>query len=360
MKIESSNVTLGSNRMYYESTTSSHTNGTSVGNSFSNALWSQMPPATQDRFEIALADDSDYFMTYQKRDVSATPLDTSAIRETSDSNETLHDMQQIRYTILKLLLERLLSQSQPSFSSRFQRALSDLQSQMYAYSTVSTYSTTTYYHEEFEQTSFSAQGLAQTEDGRTLSFQVDVGMSRSFMEYANYTQVETYSLIDPLVLQVGNKFSSLSDQTFFFDLDADGQKENISKLSAGSAFLSYDKNGDGIINDGSELFGAISGNGFSELAAFDEDGNGWIDENDAVFSKLSVWFKDDTGEDKLIKLLDADVGAIYLGNASTEYTQRGSDFHVNGQLKSSGIYLKECGGVGLVQQIDLASHSNAS
>ncbi len=39
------------------------------------------------------------------------------------------------------------------------------------------------------------------------------------------------------------------------------------------------------INDGSELFGTSSGDGFKDLATYDEDENGWIDENDSIFSK---------------------------------------------------------------------------
>ena len=61
-----------------------------------------------------------------------------------------------------------------------------------------------------------------------------------------------------------------------------------------------DRNGDGKINDGSELFGTKSGDGFKDLASYDADGNGWIDENDAIFSQLKIWTKDEDGKDKLI------------------------------------------------------------
>ena len=75
-------------------------------------------------------------------------------------------------------------------------------------------------------------------------------------------------------------------------------------------FLALDKNGDGRMNDGSELFGTASGDGFKDLAAYDEDGNGWIDENDSIYSQLKIWTKDENGKDHLIDLKDADVGAI--------------------------------------------------
>ena len=42
-----------------------------------------------------------------------------------------------------------------------------------------------------------------------------------------------------------------------------------------------------------------TGNGFSELAEYDSDGNGWIDENDEVYDQLKVWVKDENGKDKL-------------------------------------------------------------
>ena len=88
----------------------------------------------------------------------------------------------------------------------------------------------------------------------------------------------------------------LSDQTFYFDLDADGEEEEISMLK-GSGYLALDKNEDGIINDGSELFGTGNGDGFADLARYDEDGNGWIDENDSIWSKLKIWCKDENGND---------------------------------------------------------------
>ena len=77
-----------------------------------------------------------------------------------------------------------------------------------------------------------------------------------------------------------------------FDIDADGEEESISYLQGGSGYLALDKNGDGVINDGSELFGTKSGDGFADLAEYDADGNGWIDENDPIFDKLLIWAKD--------------------------------------------------------------------
>ena len=212
---------------------------------------------------------------------------------------------------------------------------------------------------ESEYTSFHANGIAKTEDGRELSFNVDFEMSRSFMEYTKtdklYTPKPERNVCDPLVINVGADVAHVSDQKFTFDLDADGKTEDISMLGEGSGFLALDKNDDGKINDGNELFGTKSGSGFRDLAEYDEDGNGWIDENDDVFDKLKIWYKHEDGTDRLISLKDGDVGAIYLGNASTEFSLKGEDKHtLNGVVRSSGIFLKESAGAGTIQHVDLA------
>ena len=212
---------------------------------------------------------------------------------------------------------------------------------------------------ESEYTSFSAQGLAKTEDGREISFNVDFEMSREFMQYTQVDEMiphqETHQILcDPLVINVGRGTTAVSDQKFTFDLDADGNDDSISLLKDGSGFLALDKDENGKIDDGSELFGTKSGDGFRDLAAYDGDGNGWIDENDDVFSKLKIWFKDEDGTDRLMDLKSADVGAIYLGNASTEFSLKNDAQATNGVIRSSGIFLRESGGAGTVQHLDLA------
>ena len=61
-------------------------------------------------------------------------------------------------------------------------------------------------------------------------------------------------------------------------LGGDGWRRRISWMKPGDGLLAYDRNADGKANDGRELFGPQSGDGFGELAALDSDGNGAIDE----------------------------------------------------------------------------------
>jgi len=213
--------------------------------------------------------------------------------------------------------------------------------------------------EEHESTEFHAKGQALTEDGRSIDFNLDISMSRSYMEYMDVSiPIAVNALLDPLVINVDSAITGLSDQKFSFDLDMDGQKEEISMLKRGSGFLALDENEDGIINDGSELFGAKTGDGFGELRRFDLDNNGWIDENDRVFERLKVWFKDETGRDVLMDLKEADIGAIFLGEAETEFSLKGSDAGTRGLIRSTGFFLKESFGMGTVQHVDLSAEEN--
>ncbi|MBO5283145.1 MAG: hypothetical protein J6B43_08485 [Lachnospiraceae bacterium] len=208
---------------------------------------------------------------------------------------------------------------------------------------------------EQENTLFSSVGTVRTADGREISFNVDVAMSRSFTQtFQQELNLAAFQqACDPLVINFDTDTAALSDQKFLFDVDADGEEDSISMLGAGSGYLALDKNGDGTINDGSELFGPQSGNGFQDLAAYDEDGNGWIDENDSIWSKLKIWCKNPDGSDSLYSLGEKGVGAICLQNAATDFTLKGSSNQDNGYIRSTGIFLYENGNVGTVQHLDL-------
>ncbi len=214
-------------------------------------------------------------------------------------------------------------------------------------------------HETFVQTdsvTFSASGIVKTADGQEIKFNLSFSMSRQIvMERELHVRMGNAALTDPLVLNFTGTAAELTDQTFAFDLNADGTKEQVPFVRGGSGILAFDRNHDGIINDGRELFGPRTGNGFAELARYDDDHNGWIDENDAIYQELHVWSRDAEGNDQLTPLTEAGVGAIYLRNARTPFALRGDDHTQLGQLQSSSVYVTEDQQVGTVQQVDLAS-----
>lgn len=212
-----------------------------------------------------------------------------------------------------------------------------------------------YTYEETETTTFSTTGKVVTADGNEIEFGIDVTMSRSFyQEYTERFERSVVHYLDPLVINLDGNVPSVSDQSFFFDLDCDGNAEEISSLGAGNGFLALDKNEDGIIGDGSELFGALTGNGFEELATYDLDGNGWIDEADEIFSRLRIFTKDENGKDILLTLKEADVGAICLKAKETPFNHTDENNKSRAMIRQSGVFLHENGMAGLVQQMDMA------
>lgn len=84
---------------------------------------------------------------------------------------------------------------------------------------------------------------------------------------------------------------------YYFDQDVNGFSEKTGWVSADDGLLVLDRNGDGVINNGGELFGdqtvlkngRKAANGFQALAELDGNQDGKIDINDAVYSQLRVW-----------------------------------------------------------------------
>ena len=106
--------------------------------------------------------------------------------------------------------------------------------------------------DEFEQTGFATTGYAQTADGRSLSFNVEVGMSRSFMAHYDSLETKEYIKTDPRSSMSATTSHPSATRNSISTSMATGKRTKISMLSRGSGFLALDKNGDGLINDGSE------------------------------------------------------------------------------------------------------------
>ena len=122
-------------------------------------------------------------------------------------------------------------------------------------------------------------------------------------------------------------------------------------LSLGGSVLGIDANGDGQIDAKTELVGQ-SGDGFAELAKYDQDGNGFIDEGDPIFAKLALVDRSANGL-TATTLAAKGVGAIYTGSVATPYTVTDSSNQATAQIARSGIFINENGTTGIAQQVNV-------
>ncbi len=162
----------------------------------------------------------------------------------------------------------------------------------------------------------------------------------------------------PLVLDLAGDGLAISTvaQGVGFDLLAKGNEVRTAWIQDDDALLVLDRNGDGLINDGSELFGnsAQSSNGFAALAVLDSvleggNGDGVLDHRDLRFSELQVWNdtnRDGVSADELRSLAEVEIGSIDLryqdsdqvDEAGNGHRQRASFVRRDGtQARSSSI-----------------------
>ena len=212
--------------------------------------------------------------------------------------------------------------------------------------------TSTETYVETEQTSFEASGTV-TANGTNYAFSLSLDMDRSFTQTESTNIRAGDALKDPLVVNLGAGPATLSGQKMKFDIDVDGTEEDVPLLGDQSGYLALDKNGNGTIDNGSELFGPATGNGYGELAAYDEDHNGWIDEGDSVYARLGVWSKG-TETETLRTLKDLDIGALYTGATQTPFELKNAQNETEAKIMETSLYLREDGSAGTTQRMDVA------
>ncbi len=201
---------------------------------------------------------------------------------------------------------------------------------------------------EFQKLELNMGGFIQT-DTQKIAIDISVCISHTLIVERDF---EASHCIDPLIINLEGEIPSLNDTSFHFDIDNDGLSDQISTLASGNGFLALDRNENGIIDNGSELFGTKLGNGFAELSMFDSDNNLWIDENDPILDKLRIWIKTDN-KNELLSLGEVGIGAIYLGQTRSSFSYKNEEKHL-GELRSSGFFLYEDAKSGIISQIDLA------
>jgi hypothetical protein len=203
---------------------------------------------------------------------------------------------------------------------------------------------------EVEATAVAGTASVTTADGRHFEVAVDVRLARAAASTSTSRLLAGDAAVtDPLMLGLSGP-ATLGTQRTAFDLNGDGADEQVPDAGAGAAYLVVDRNGNGSLDAG-ELLGPSTGDGFAELAAYDRDGNGWIDEADPVFSQLGLAT---TPHGTVTSLACGGIGAIGLTRVASPFTFSSGD-RTAGVLRSTGIWIGEDGSAGAVQQVDIAT-----
>src|SRR6266568_2646344 len=177
-----------------------------------------------------------------------------------------------------------------------------------------------------------------------------------------FQQATTTQYVDrsPIVLDLdGNGVQTTAVNTgAFFDHDANGFAESTGWVNPNDGFLVLDRNGDGRIDSGRELFGnetlLASGekaaNGFAALAELDSNGDDVIDTNDSAFASLKVW-KDTDGDgfslpSELLSLEEAGVRSINVGYSNSSFVDANGNQH-----RQIGSFTRTDGSVGAAEDV---------
>lgn len=165
------------------------------------------------------------------------------------------------------------------------------------------------------------------EDIELTTFPVEDQMNIIKAQHTSFSEAEkTVPQRDPLIIDLGEIGTVFTDveNGVYFDLDNNGFAEKTAWIGTEDGFLALDINNNGIIDNGSELFGdkfvmpdgKVSETGFEALSSLDETEDGIIDENDAVYENLRIWIDSDhngiTNKNEILSLADCGIISISL------------------------------------------------
>lgn len=285
----------------------------------------------------------------------------------------LVEAQRMMAETLQTLLASITSRNSGSSSNTFNmwnqnqnqslNMWSQTQSQNWSFGNVAS-STSGWRFEMMFNSASAANQVLMSQQSTTASLSVsmemyyEAGGSSTGMDL--YTYMEVMGLVDPLVLDLGDEGINLTsaEDGVYFDMKGDGSPVQTAFIQGNNAFLCLDQNGNGVVDDINELFGDKGGhaNGFENLRQYDDNGDGIIDENDAIYSELRLW-RDLNGDginqaDESMTLAEAGVKSINLGyNKDYEMDKNGN---VIGEKSS---FTRTDGTEGLVADVWLKNRS---
>jgi hypothetical protein len=164
------------------------------------------------------------------------------------------------------------------------------------------------------------------------------GFETADIQAMSSAQLSALLSVTPVVLDLdGNGVStSAAGQGARFDLTGTGQSREVGWTAGGDGLLAMDRNGNGVIDDGRELFGAVTpmadgrraGHGFNALAELDSNGDGVVNASDAHFGDLKVWVDADhdgrTDVGELRGLVELGITGLNLAHAASDRIDNGN------------------------------------
>ncbi|WP_319244452.1 hypothetical protein [uncultured Propionivibrio sp.] len=188
-----------------------------------------------------------------------------------------------------------------------------------------------------------------------------------FTYQASRTAIPTPPRRDPLVLDLdGDGIETVGiDATnpILFDHAANGVRIATGWLKSDDAFLVADRDHDGTIDSGAELFsdatpldaGGIAADGFSALAQEDANHDGVVDANDADWANLRLWRdlnQDGIAQaDELFTLASQHIDALRLARTAQNTTQANGN-----RIADTGVYVRDDASTGTMGDIDLVTN----
>lgn len=288
---------------------------------------------------------------------AATDAPAPAASSDSEENRLLADPKYLNLLILRrfaedvlgLTLDELLSADRPDASLAPDSPATD----------ASTGNDVTFRYErsesrlEADSLEVGIRARLTLADGREIDGELNLSLSRTYAESSRVVVTNAPQRKDPLVLNLNGEAVSLLADRFAFDLKADGRPVDMPRLAAGNVMVVQDRNGNGRVDDGREVVGALSGDAWADLGAMVSDGNGFIDAGDPAYANLRLWAQAGDGE-RLRSLSEAGVMALSLQAVDSPYALKAGREEL-GMIRSTSYFVGEDLRLRPAQRIDITA-----
>lgn len=172
--------------------------------------------------------------------------------------------------------------------------------------------------EEASSLDLAFKGSITTKNGKQMNFSLSVKWKEKFAVAQREILQQGQNFNDPLIITLDGDTPVLKEK---FDFKLNQNVSNLNFLKKRSGYLAFDQNNNNKIDNGNELFGVKSGDGFADLAKYDEDKNGWIDSSDTIFKSLCFWSPSENS-DSVKTLEEVGIGAISLQSIKTDFISK--------------------------------------